>query len=141
MSNPAVGGVFLGPQNCPTWQSAFTVGFADFSVAALTNDISLFNLNGGGIIHAIRIKHSIAFTGAGINAYTLSIGIVGNLNKYATAFDVFQAPGNTIFQLSGGLHSEDAVAVTDVRIAAVCNVNLDNAATGSADIHLLTSSI
>lgn len=125
--------------NAPTWIKVTKV-FGDLAAAALTNDIQLLSLAAGGFIHAAKIKHSAAFTGGAIATYTLSIGIVGNLTKYAPAFNVFQAPGNTVLQASGLAGSENHAAAVSIRLAAVSTVaNLNAATAGSVDIWLLVS--
>lgn len=118
----------------------FTVGFAALSAAALTNDIEVYSLAAAEVIHGVKIKHSTAFSGGAIASYTTSVGISGNLTKYASAFDVFQATGNTTFQLSNSFGSENHGAATSIRIAAVATgANLDQATQGSVDVWILVS--
>lgn len=120
--------------------SKYTVTYSDLSAAALTNSISLFTLPAGGIIHAVKIKHSTAFAGTSITAYNVSVGITGTLAKYASAFNVLQAVANDTFQLSSGLFSENNVATTDVKVTATSvGANLSAATQGSVDIWVLTS--
>ncbi len=123
----------------PTWVKV-TVGYAALAAAALTNDIEVLNLAAAGVIHAVKIKHSASFVGGSISAYTLSVGIVGNLTKYAAAFDVFQAPGNTVQQLTGTLGTENHGAAVSIRLAATSvGANLNAATAGSVDVWLLVS--
>ena len=125
----------------PAW-TKYTVTYSQLSAAALTNNIQLFSLPARGTIHAVVIKHSAAFTGGAIATYTLSVGIAGTLAKYASAFDVFQAPGNTVLQSSGGAFTENAGAATSVRVAAVSTgANLSAATAGSATIWVLSSTL
>jgi hypothetical protein len=92
------------------------------------------------VIHAVKIKHSAAFTGGLISAYTVSVGIVGNLVKYAPAFNVFQAPGNTVQQISSTVGTENHGAATSIRLAAVSiGANLNAATTGAVDVWALVS--
>lgn len=79
-----------------------TKTYADLAQASLTFDIELFLLPPGGFIHAIMMKHSAAFTGGVISAYTLSVGIGGNLSKYQAAKSVFSAPSGTSFYITWG---------------------------------------
>jgi len=141
-----VGGVLTVSGNVPVWRK-YTVGHADFQAAALTNDIELFQLPAKGVVHAVKIKHSVPFAGAGIAAYTLSVGIVGTLAKYAAAFDVFQAAGDTTMLLNwldyansttdGETH---AAGGTSIRVAATAvGANLDQSTAGAADIWVLWS--
>jgi hypothetical protein len=78
----------------PYWRK-YTKTFTDLAAPTASNDIELFSLPAGGIIHAIKLKHSAAFTGGAIATYTLSVGIALYLDKYLPAFSVFGAPANT----------------------------------------------
>lgn len=79
-----------------------TKTYTDLAQASLTFDIELFLLPPGGFIHAIMMKHSAAFTGGAISAYTLSVGIGANLTKYQAAKSVFSAPSATGFSITWG---------------------------------------
>jgi hypothetical protein len=72
-----------------------TKTFSDLAQASATFDIELFLLPPGGVIHAIKLKHTVAFTGGALSAYTLSIGNSGTLSKYMAAQNVFNAPSAT----------------------------------------------
>lgn len=126
--------------NVPVWIKVGTVTPATFSTAATTNSVTLFSLVAGGIIHAVKIKHSTAFSGTGVTSYTISVGVSGNNTKYASAFNIFQATGNTTFQISSGMGSENHGAATNITATATCNVNLNfGSSAGSADIWVLLS--
>lgn len=123
----------------PTWVK-YTFTYADFSTAATTNSLDLLSLPAGGIIQGVKIKHSAAFTGGAISAYTIQVGIVGTLNKYASAFNVFQAPGNTVQQLSTTAGTENGGAATAIKVTATSTgANLNAATAGSVDIWVLQS--
>jgi hypothetical protein len=79
-----------------------TKTYADLAQAAVTFDIELFMLPPGGFIHAIMMKHSAAFTGGILSAYTLSIGVGANLTKFMSAQNVFNAPGALNFHVVWG---------------------------------------
>ena len=112
-----------------------TKTYADLATAGVTNNITLFSLGAGQVIHKVKIKHSIAFAGGALASYTISLGITGELAKYATAFNVFQAAAGTTMQLSEGPWTEDHGAAVDVKIAAVSTgANLDAATAGSVDV-------
>ncbi len=120
----------------------FTITHTQLQAAALTNDIELFSLLAKEEITAVYIKHSIAGAGAGITSYTLSLGLTGELDRYAPAFDIFQVIGNTVFQRSGfNLGVENFGAANSVRVAAVADANLDNSTAGSFDIWVQTSTL
>lgn len=123
----------------PRWFKV-TKGFADFSTAGTALDIEAWALPAGGIIHATKIKHSAAFTGGAISAYTVSLGIVGTLAKYGAAFSVFGAPSNTSFQVTGTIGSESHGAAVSIRAAAVSTgANLNAATAGSVELWALVS--
>lgn len=118
------------------WQK-FTLPFGNFATAGLTNDIEVYSLPALGVIQNVVIHHTAAFTGGTISAYTLSVGISGNFTKYANAFDVFQAPGDTVFQYSNSENMESFGGATSIRVQATSvGDNLDQAATGSVDIYI-----
>ena len=123
----------------PVWQKV-TVAETAFTAAATTEDIEVFSLPAAALIHAIRIKHSASFTGGGLSAFTLSVGIGGDLVKYAPAFDVFQAPGSTVSQVSSIVDDEDQSSSTSIRLAAAStDANVADATAGSVDVWLLVS--
>ncbi len=123
----------------PVWKK-YTVTYAALAAASLTNNIELFSLPGGGVIHDVVIKPQTSFLGGLISAYTLSVGIATNFVKYAAAFNTFQAPGDAVAQLSTVQGFENCVAATSIRVTAISVTGLLNAATqGSADIWVLAS--
>lgn len=131
-------GQMLTDQTGLKW-TKYTVLATAFTAAATTESITLFSLIAGGIIHAVKIKHSVAFNDGGSATYTLSVGIAGTLDKYAAAFDVFQAVGATVFQLSTVVGSENHGAGTNILLTAVSDVNVGDVNAGSVDIWVLTS--
>lgn len=115
----------------------FTVAHTAFQTAALTNNIELFSLPAKALIERVVIKHSASFTGGAISAYTLSVGIAGTLAKYAAAFNVFQAPGATVLQLTQTEGIESFGAATSIRIAATSTTaNLNASTGGSVDVYV-----
>jgi hypothetical protein len=123
----------------PKWAKVST-DHAALAAAATSSDIELLSLAAGGVVHAVKIKHSTAAVGGAIASYTISVGIGGDLAKYATAFDVFQAVSDTTFQLSGGFFTENHGAATSLRLAAVSTgANLDQATAGDFDVWVLQS--
>lgn len=130
-----------------------TKTFADFSSAGASFDIELFQLPAAGLLHAIKLRHTAAFTGGAISAYTLSIGITGTLNKYMEAQNVFAAPpttgggrivwapffnylaASTLASLfAGAFGHENQLGATSIRLAAVSTgANLNVATAGSVD--------
>ena len=117
----------------------YDVTYAQLAAAATTNDIELFVLPAGFVISAIKIKHSTSFSGTGITAYTVSVGIAADLDKYASPWDVLQAVAATTFQLSAGLQSESHTGTTSVRIAATSTGANLNAASGAGALTVWVS--
>jgi len=123
----------------PTWKK-ITKTYADFSTAAPNRNIVIYTLPAGGVIHMVKTKHSVAFSGGAIATYTVSVGITGTLTKYATAFDVFQAVGGTVYQLSSLVGGESQSTNASIRAEAICTgANLNAATTGSVDFWILAS--
>lgn len=123
----------------PVWKK-YTVTHTALQAAALTNDIELLSLPAKGVIHGVVISHTTAFAGTGITTYTVSVGISGNLTKYAAAFDVFQATGDSVGQTTNVMDFENKTSATSIRIAATSTgANLNQSTTGSVDIWVLWS--
>lgn len=118
----------------------FTVAHTALQTAGLTNDIELDTLDAKEILTGAYIKHTTAFAGTGITAYTLSIGITSDLDKYMPAFDVFQATGDTVFNAESLMDSEDFASTTSIRLAATSvGANLDQSSAGAVEVYLLRS--
>jgi hypothetical protein len=134
-----VGNTTITDGSVPVWVK-ITKTFTDFSAAALTSSINGYVLPAGGILHAVKVKHSASFTGGSISAYTVSVGISGNETKYAPVFDVFQATSATAYLLGSTLGGESHTATTNIVFQATSTGgNLDQASQGSVDIWLLVS--
>jgi hypothetical protein len=123
----------------PRWVSA-TKTYTNLAAAATTNGIEVYSLPAGYCIHAVKIKHSTAFTGGAISAYTVQVGTSGTTDKYAGAFNVFQAAGDTTFQVSEAFGTENHGSATSILLTATSTgANLDQAAAGSVTVWLLVS--
>lgn len=121
----------------PYWRK-YTKTFTDFSTAATTNSIDLFQLPAGGVILAVKLKHSAAFTGGALSAYTISVGIVGTLAKYLAAQNVFAAPGATNYGIGATIGGESHTASTAIKATATSTGgNLNLATAGSVDVWVL----
>lgn len=120
----------------------YSLDYTDFSAAAATETITLASLAAKTVIHAAVIKHSTAFSGGALTAYTLEVGTALTPAKFASAFDVFQAVGAAVGQVSTGGWCEDYAAPYDVKITANVVGDLLNAATaGAVDVWLYTSTL
>lgn len=123
----------------PRWKS-HQVGFADVSTANSSRSVTLGSLPRGAVVHAVRIKHQSSFTGGSLSSVTVSVGNSGNLTKYASAFDIFQAVGVATqqYEESPGVNN---INVNESLIARFVSVgaNLDALASGLVDIEVLYS--
>lgn len=128
----------------PTWyKTPIPITYLDLStgvvITSMFKHISLFTLPVAGVIHAIKIKHSSSFTGGSSTFYNISIGIIGDLTKYITPFDVFTVDSDDNFVISNSFQSESHGFTTDIRISAESNDDLSNIISGSLDVWLLIS--
>jgi len=140
-------GIATAPE-VPKWVKV-TKTYADFSTASTTNTVTVYTLPAGGVVLAVKVKHSASFTGGAITAYSLnSIGVTGATSKYfAAPFSIFQATGATVGKYcttsSGpaGLQDIDSQTATTNVIASVSSTgaNLSAATAGSVDVWLLVS--
>lgn len=118
----------------------YTVDYSQFSFVGTNFGIDLTQLPAKRVLLAVCIKHSTSFSGGAISSYTLSVGLSGLSSKYASAFNVRQAPGSSVAQLSSGVWCEDFVSPTTVRVQATSVGAALNAATqGTAEIWLYTT--
>jgi len=116
--------------------------YSDFSVASLSKDIEIFLLPEGYMVRGVVIKHDVKFQGTGISTYTISVGIAGNLIKYASPFLVSTNVGDTNFQTSQDFFMEDWGNVTSVRAEAVsAGANLNQATAGSVEFYILLTKV
>lgn len=124
----------------PTWVKVATLGFADFSFAGLDNNITLFSLISRGCISGLGIEIVTAFSGPAIASYQVSIGIAGTLDFYTALYDVTQAPGATIFQLTPEMDIQSIGGATSIMIRSLTTgANLSVANAGSIKIFALLS--
>lgn len=125
----------------PRWQK-FTVAGSAFSGGTTgPESVALATLPAGGILHGVKMKSSVAWTGGSLTAYTLEVGISGTTDKYASAFDMFQAVSDTTLQLTQTFATEDHGATTAVLLTANSTTDdTGNVSTGaSVDVWLLIS--
>jgi hypothetical protein len=123
----------------PKWQK-FVVNYLDLGKDDTTHYKDFFALPAGGIIQAVKIKHSTAFGGGAISAYTIAVGISGTPAKYSAAYNVFQAVSATRMQVTGTVGQESHTAAVAIRATATSTTaNLDAATAGVAEIWILWS--
>jgi len=113
------GGTPTNPTAVPTWFPCIAFTFADFTpFAALAGDVEKYSLPARCTIEGVALKTSVAFSGPGITAVTLSVGLAGNLAKYLSPYDAFAAVSNTRIGAANLLFPENFGAATSVRLAA-----------------------
>lgn len=123
----------------PAW-TKFSVVHTQFQTAGLTQNISLYNMPAGSLIHGVKLKSSIAWAGAGITDYFLSLGFVGALDDLLIEYSMIPAVAGDTFAIAQTFDSRNHGAAVDVRIAArSTGANLSASTAGAADIWLLLS--
>lgn len=132
-------GTVSSPSNTPVW-TKYTISHTSLQAGATSNDIELVNLPQKTMIHQVVLKHSTAFAGTSITAYTVSVGIASNFTKYTSAFDVFQSVSNTARSITQSEDVESFTGATSIRIQAISTgANLSASTAGSVDVWVLSS--
>lgn len=124
----------------PAWTS-IDLSHTQFQTAALTRSIVVYQLPAGGIIHGVKLKHSVTFDGPAITEYWLSVGFLGDTQALLIEYDVEStAVANDNFAIAQTFDSRNHAAATDVYVSArsVGN-NLNTSQQGTAKLWLLVS--
>lgn len=123
------------------WEK-FTFTHTQLQAASTTNDIELFSLLAKQEITGVVIKHTVAFTGTAYSAYTLSVGLASDFNRYALPFDVFQAVGDTVKDKSDVSEVENFGSATSVRLKAISTGgDLDASTAGTVEVYIKRSTL
>ena len=132
---------FGGGAGVPAWLPPITLTHVQFQAAVLTNNILVYSLPAAGIIHGVKLKHSVLWDGPAITEYWLSVGFLGDLQALLIEYDVESTPvGATEFAISQTFDSRNHSAVTDVKVGArSVGANLDTSTQGTAQLWLLVS--
>jgi len=137
------------PTQLPTW-SKYLVTFVpagNWSVngvagaalaAAGTQSLALFTKAANTVIHKAIIKHSAAFAGPSISAFTAGLGVAGDVAGIVTAFDVLQAVGSTKFKEEAKF-SEDLAAVGVVLSLTATGANISVLTAGALTVWVCSS--
>lgn len=122
------------------YRTKITLTYADFATAALTNTINLgFTIPAKGIIHMITGQATAAFTGGAISAYSLKVGITGDLDKYIFNQSVFTLD---LDALMAGATMESMSASTVLKVTATSvGANLSAATAGSVSYWIYYSTL
>lgn len=85
----------------PVWLH-YSVTYSDFkNLAVKTGTKILLTIPAMVGVAGIIAKHSVAFVDGGtITKCVASVGTAANASQYVNAFNVFQAPGDTVFAAS-----------------------------------------
>jgi hypothetical protein len=123
----------------------FTVTFAQLSTDDTVSDYTLWTPPAGTVLHMSTMKHSAAFTGGTLTAYTLQAGLAvgADYSRYLPAFDVFQAPGASIYNFMSNHDGILIAAGMSVNIRALTGTAsfLDQATAGSALFQFYVSNL
>jgi hypothetical protein len=140
--NNGGGGTPTNPTVIPTWMK-FSFTHLNFQAASLTNTYEIYSAPSRVNILGAVLKHSIQFAGTGITDYKLSVGLLGDLARYVSLFDVDTAPSDTKPAGYAEGYFGDTLnfgAVTSIRIAAVAvGANLNQSTAGAGNLWLLVS--
>lgn len=117
--------------------ATYTVGEASLTDADTSEDETLFTLPAGGRVTGVAIKHSTAFTGGGLSAMTVSVGVSGTVTAYSiSAFDIFQAVANTTMLLADNFNSTTNASQTVIAQFNSTGANVSAATAGSVDLEV-----
>lgn len=131
----------LGLTYHPKW-TKFTKTFSNFNLAGTgPSNSDVYTPVANEVVHAVFMKHSAAFTGGSISAYTISIS--NGVTTMVPAFNVFQAPSNSA-QTKGNSFAPTrdnfGNLLENITASAISTGgNLNTATAGSVDIWILTS--
>lgn len=122
----------------PRWRKV-TVPYTSLSSASTSFSVTALTLQAEEGLDAVVVKHTTAFSGGAISAYTVEVGVSGDTDKYGAIFDVFQAIGATVSQANNVLDVPNFGATTDILLTAKSvGANLDQATAGSVDVYIRT---
>lgn len=126
----------------PCWQR-YTIAESALTDADTSEDETLFTCSQFCKVRGVVVKHSTAFTGGGLTAFTVSVGDSSAPTTYAPAFDIFQAAGDTVFDDTDGLASTTMAAAGHSVIARFTSTtaNVADATAGSVDIWVCSETI
>lgn len=114
--------------------------------AALTNDIEIYSLAANQVLLGSIIKSTTAFAGSGITAYDLTLGITGDLDKFALSYNALAAVADSNHQFTWNPKIEsfasDGNSATSVRLGATAvGANLDQSTDGEVEIYLFLTEL
>lgn len=85
-----------------------TITYTDIQLAATTNNIEIFQPDSNTQVCEVFIKHETEFVGGSIATLLASVGntALGTpYQDYINSFDIFQSPGDTIWDMNRNIES------------------------------------
>lgn len=113
-----------------------TIAASALSAAATSEQVAVVTIPANDVVRSVYIKHSSAFTGGGAASCTVSVGLAGNADLLAPAFDIFQAPGATVFQITDATNVVGSGSATGVIAEFTCDINVDQLAAGGGSVDI-----
>ena len=99
-------------------------GAKEIALTDADNPTLTFQIPAYGKILGVGLKTTVAFTGGSLSAMTMSLGVHGALTRFTSAYDVFQAVGDTVLQETSlfklGQASATALAVSFTPTGDTC---------------------
>lgn len=137
---PIPSAAYPGPT--PTWFK-FPISHVDLQAAALTNSITIYTMPAAGLIHGVKLKHSVLFTGPAVTNYFLSVGFTGGTANLLIEYDVMNtAIGDQNFAISHTFDSRDHAAPVNVLLTGRSGgANLNQSTGGTAELWLCVSTL
>lgn len=121
----------------PSWHK-YNYDFTSFSSASTATYQTIVTIPPGAVIHAAKIKQNIRINTGG-TYYTLSIGVIGDDEKYASAYDLTPATGPLVYQLSEDFNAENSDLPSPILGFVKSDDVTSNTASGNFDVWLLIS--
>ncbi len=127
----------------PAWVKV-TKSYTDFSNASMSHNFTIYTLAAKQVLHNVTFQHTAAFTGGSVATCTIGLGTV--LGNVKNPFDIFQAPGNTVFpawdptQSGYGPQNFGTTAALTATVATSGDT-MDHLTAGSIDFYLLLSTL
>jgi hypothetical protein len=135
----ALGGIPSLVGAVPRWKKVVILE-SDFTAAADDETLVLMQIPAGAVVQAVKTKHSTPFTGGSLSAFTLEAGVIGDEARMSSAFDVFQAAGDTVFQHSKVLEGQDHASIWGLTVTGrATGDDVVNATAGTAEMWVLVS--
>ncbi len=111
------------------------IGYLALQTASTSNQYHLFDLPAGSILTYLVIKHTAAFAGTSITDVKASLGNSGTAALFINGFDLYQAPGDTIYDSVVANYIGSFVNPTGIYMTVTSTgANLANLTAGSVNV-------